>query len=115
MMHRGAGILTVTLFTRLVGSSVAKPKLKVADDEFPTGQLTPEGAASDLARAFITHDALRFRAVCIRPYGAGQARVEYSQYLDGTAELICSQPSASSFASGATTGSHSSFPVLVSR
>jgi hypothetical protein len=41
--------LIVLLVASLVGSSAAKPRLRVAADGFPTGQATPEGAASDLA------------------------------------------------------------------
>ena len=69
-------------------SSAAKPRLKVARDGFPTGQATPEGAAGDLARAFMTRDATLFRNTCIRPYGSGQARVDYVAYLDGVADHL---------------------------
>ncbi len=65
----------------LISGSAAKPKLRVASDGFPTGQDTPEGAASDLARAFMMADTAQFRSVCIRPYGAGPA--DYLEYLDG--------------------------------
>jgi hypothetical protein len=71
------------LFSSCISSAAAKPKLKVANDGFPTGQDTPEGAASDLARAFMARDAARFRSICIRPYGAGQSRADYMGYLDG--------------------------------
>jgi hypothetical protein len=72
----------------LISASAAKPRLKVAGDGFPTGQGTPEGAASDLARAFMTQDALRFRSTCVRPYGAGKARAEYTEYLDGVSSHL---------------------------
>ena len=81
--------LIVLLVASLVGSSAAKPRLKVAADGFPTGQATPEGAASDLARAFIVGDAVGFRNICIRAYGGGQARVQYSQYLNGVSDCFC--------------------------
>jgi hypothetical protein len=62
--------------------------MRVATDGFPMGQSTPEGAASDLARAFMSRDAVAFRNICLRPYGGGKARAEYEQYLDGvTAHL----------------------------
>ena len=82
-MRNSTIALTVFLGFSLMASSVAKPRLKVAADGFPAGQTTPEGAASDLARAFMMRDAARFRSVCIRPYGAGRARTDYSAYLDG--------------------------------
>jgi len=80
--------LIVLLVASLVGSSAAKPRLKVAADGFPTGQATPEGAASDLARAFIAGDAVGFRNICIRAYGGGQARAEYTQYLNGVSDHL---------------------------
>jgi hypothetical protein len=72
----------------LNGNSAAKPKIRVAGDGFPTGQDTPEGAASDLARAFMMRDAAQFRRICLRPYGAGQARAEYIEYLDGVSNHL---------------------------
>lgn len=76
------------LVVSLVGASAAKPRLKVAVDGFPTGQATPEGAASDLARAFIVGDAVGFRNICIRAYGSGQARSEYTQYLNSVSDHL---------------------------
>ena len=73
------------IFTMLLGLSIIafaeKPKPQVAQDGFPTGQTSPEGAASDLARAFIKQDVHWFRSLCVRPYGAGQSRTEYVAYL----------------------------------
>jgi hypothetical protein len=74
--------LTVLLLLCFVGASTAKPRITVATDGFPTGQDTPEGAAVDLARAFMRQDAAQFRQICIRPYGAGSARADYVKYLD---------------------------------
>jgi len=88
MSRRRTATLIVLLISSLVGSSAAKPRLKVAADGFPTGQATPEGAASDLARAFMARDAAGFRNICIRPYGGGQARTEYAQYLNGVSEHL---------------------------
>jgi hypothetical protein len=75
--------LVVLLASCLISTSAAKPKLRVADDGFPTGQGTPEGAATDLARAFMMRDAGWFRSICIRPCGGGKAGAEYIEYLDG--------------------------------
>ena len=33
-------------------------------------------------------DATRFRSICIRPYGAGQARAKYMEYLDGVSDYL---------------------------
>jgi hypothetical protein len=62
--------------------------LRIAADGFPTGPATPEGAASDLARAFMMRDAAWFRSICIRPYGGGQAGAEYIEYLDGVSDHL---------------------------
>ena len=88
MPRRRILTLIVLLVASLVGSSVAKPRLKVAADGFPTGQATPEGAASDLARAFIAGDAVGFRNICIRVYGGGQTRAEYTQYINGVSDHL---------------------------
>lgn len=53
----------------------------VAKDGFPTGTGTPEGAACDLARAFIHDDAALFLATCIEPYGTAAARQARHQFL----------------------------------
>jgi hypothetical protein len=72
MLYQKNGIVTALLLLILIGNSSAKPKLKVANDGFPAGQNTPEGAATDLARAFMTRDAFAFRKVCIRHEGPRQ-------------------------------------------
>jgi hypothetical protein len=81
-------ILALLLVAALVSGSEARPKLRVSSDGFPTGQATPEGAASDLARTFMTRDAAWFRRICIRPYGAGKSRADYSEYLAGVSENL---------------------------
>lgn len=84
-------VLVTLLVSCLISSSAAKPKVRVASDGFPTGQDTPEGAASDLARAFASRDAAQFRRICIRPYGAGQSRADYVEYLAGVADHLKSE------------------------
>jgi len=44
-----------------------KSALVVSADGFPSGNATPEGAACDLARAFIKTDAELFKKSCIEP------------------------------------------------
>jgi hypothetical protein len=88
MSYRNSSILAGLLLFVLAGSSPAKPKLKVAADGFPAGPTTPEGAATDLTRAFMQRDAAMFRKVCIRPYGEGQGRAEYTSYLDGVSDHL---------------------------
>ena len=75
-----ASAVTVGFATR---DSATKPKLRVSGDGFPFGQSTPEGAATDLARAFIQRNAVIFRTICIRPYGDGRVRADYVEYLAG--------------------------------
>jgi hypothetical protein len=76
-------ILSVVICS-LAADKAAKPKLKVAADGFPASQDTPEGAASDLARSFIKRDVALFTNTCIRPFGGGQARTNYQEFLDST-------------------------------
>jgi hypothetical protein len=75
--------LAALLISSLIAVSASKSNLRVGTDGFPTGQSAPEGAATDLARAFMTDDADWLRRVCLRPYGAGQSLAEYTKYLDG--------------------------------
>jgi len=65
-----------------------KPKLRVAADGLPAGHDTPEGAACDLARAFIQRDAKLFQETCIRPYNGGKGLADYTKFLKATAESI---------------------------
>ncbi len=88
MLYRTPIILIALLFSLFLASATAKPKITVARDSFPTGQSTPEGAAADLARAFMAADPARFRSICVRPYGAGEARAEYENYLAGVVEHL---------------------------
>jgi hypothetical protein len=83
MLSRSNLALVVLLASCLISTSAAKPKLRVGADGFPTGQGTPEGAATDLARAFMMRDAGWFRSICARPYGGGKAGAAYIEYLDG--------------------------------
>jgi len=66
----------------------SKPILKVGKDGLPSGHATPEGAACDLARAFIQHNVSLFNSTCIKPFGGGKGRKEYSAFLQQTAQSI---------------------------
>ena len=72
-------IFTVILCATAADTN-ALPRLKVAADGFPSGHDTPEGAACDLARAFIKRDAGLFTNTCIRLYGP----VGYTTFLTNT-------------------------------
>ena len=63
----------------------AKLPVKVGDDGFPAGSNTPEGAACDLARAFIHCDTVLFLSTCLTPYGSTDTRDAYTKFLDGVA------------------------------
>jgi len=65
-----------------------KPKLMVAPDGFPYGHDTPEGAACDLARAFINRDVALFRGTCIRLYAGGDGPPDYAKFLKATSETM---------------------------
>jgi hypothetical protein len=79
-------IFSVTVCS--LAADKAKPKLKVAADGLPSGHDTPEGAACDLARAFIKRDASLFTNTCIRLYGGGKGPAEYAEFLKSTVESI---------------------------
>jgi hypothetical protein len=65
----------------LCASSAKKPVRTVAADGLPEGRSTPEGAACDLARAFMQHDSALFRRIVIPPHG-GKSGTEYAAFLD---------------------------------
>lgn len=88
-------MLTAIAFLTLAACSFAaedpvdaKPKIDVAADGFPTGQETPEGAACDLARAFINRDDVLFSKTCIRAHSGGAAKDEYASFLKDTIKSI---------------------------
>lgn len=66
------------------GAEEAKKKIQVAADGFPFGQDTPEGAACDLARAFIQRDTKLFKSTCLRSYGPE----DYAKFLSDTVAAI---------------------------
>jgi hypothetical protein len=65
-----------------------KPVLIVQPDGLPAGHATPEGAACDLARAFMTSDVALFKSTCIKPFGAGNLRRDYSAFLQQTSAAM---------------------------
>jgi hypothetical protein len=65
-----------------------RPILKVEKDGYPSGHDTPEGAACDLARAFIQRDAALFKETCIPLFGGGQNRDAYKAFLDSAKQGI---------------------------
>jgi hypothetical protein len=78
--------LTVITCVLLAASSVlaantVKPKIKVAKDGFPVGHDQPEGAACDLARAFIKHDPALFTNTCVKLYAGGKGPEDYAKFL----------------------------------
>ncbi len=78
-------LLSKTIFLWLVASRMfaSEPAVTVAKDGFPTGNHSPEGAACDLARAFIRDDPALFLAACVEPFGDPEARMARHQFLQG--------------------------------
>ncbi|CAN5478027.1 hypothetical protein BH09VER1_BH09VER1_27110 [soil metagenome] len=60
----------------------AKAPIRVSEDGFPSGSVTPEGAACDLARAFIRRNGMLFMKVCMPPFGAPESKDAYQDFLD---------------------------------
>ena len=81
MIRWGLTICLVVLAAMALGQAT-KPTIKVAKDGTPTGQSTPEGAACDLARAFIIRDAALFRKVTIKPRGDASHPDDYSKFIE---------------------------------
>ncbi len=65
-----------------------KQELKVAADGLPSGHDTPEGAACDLARAFINRDESLFSRTCVRLYAGGKGPEAYAKFLRETLQSI---------------------------
>jgi len=65
---------------------------------WPAGHDTPEGAACDLARAFIEHDPQLFEAVCIRPLGGGASKTQYDSFRAQMLEHISAAANDASIA-----------------
>ncbi|MEO1129201.1 MAG: hypothetical protein AAFX05_05755 [Planctomycetota bacterium] len=55
----------------------------LAEDGYPTGRSTPEGAAADLTRAFVENDFEQFLAVAVEPFGEGESLQCYQTYYEG--------------------------------
>jgi len=81
--------------------SVDKPTIFVHKDGFPTGNETPEGAASDLMRAFINRDAELFhqRRWVVSCEGYNDPRDAYNYFLAHTPALLTPETSEEGSAS----------------
>jgi len=79
-------ILAILSCTAMGSTQAHKPILNVLKDGYPGGHASPEGAACDLARAFIGKDASLFKQTCIEPFGGGELRKSYEQFLKSTAQ-----------------------------
>ncbi len=60
----------------------------MAADGLPSGHNTPEGAACDLARAFINRDENLFSRTCVRLYVGGKGPEAYAKFLRETIQSI---------------------------
>ncbi len=76
-----------TLMCFVARGQVTKPNLRVAADGFPSGHDTPEGAACDLARAYINRDEKLFSATCVRLY-EHNGPLAYAEFLHGAIQEI---------------------------
>jgi hypothetical protein len=69
-------------------ATTEKPSIKVLADGFPAGHDSPEGVATDLARAFIKRDFALFESSAIKPFGGGESRKNYEKFIAGVKEGI---------------------------
>ncbi len=89
MPYRSIRLAMISMVLILASSGAAdakndKPKIAVAPDGFPTGLDTPEGAASDLERAYINHDSNLFANVCIGLYVNHTGPALYDKFMRET-------------------------------
>jgi hypothetical protein len=93
MMKKLLALLIIggLICSNLAAGTASLPKIKVAKDGFPTGQDTAEGAACDLARSYIHCDSASFQKICVQPYGTGQSRKAYQNYLLDTISHLRSE------------------------
>lgn len=62
-----------------------QPEPRVGSAEVWAELSTPEAAAEELFRSYITLDAERFRRACARPFGDGRTRDQYARFIEGAA------------------------------
>ena len=73
--------------TRAAGLA-ATHTIRLASDGFPTGQDSPEGAACDFSRAFISCDASAFLRLCAPTFGKGEGNEEYARFREHVVESM---------------------------
>jgi hypothetical protein len=88
LMRVAASFAVLIAVAGAVADEKEKPAIRVTADGFPSGHDTPEGAACDLARAFIKRDAKMFEDACIKPFSGGKSREEYTAFLKETTAAI---------------------------
>ena len=103
MKTTGLILILALLCAMTCFASPSKRVLTVAEDGYPTGYSTPEGAACDLARAFIRRDPSLFESTCIRPFGGGQSRAKYEAFLKQTAASIAAEAKKTTPSAGGPT------------
>jgi len=59
---------------------------QIAKDGFPTGQSTPEGAASDMARALMTNNVVLLKASTLETFGTGRTQKIYESSMEKMVE-----------------------------
>jgi hypothetical protein len=83
-----AACTSLPLWSGTVETQTAKPKVRAVADGFPSGQSTPEGAASDVVRSLINRDDKLFSNTCVRLYVDGNGPAAYAQFLEETVRNI---------------------------
>lgn len=75
--------------TTMPAAPATRTTIQIGADGFPVGHDSPEGAASDLARAFIKCDGRLFDKTCVRLYAnGGTGPAAYAKFLRDTAEAM---------------------------
>lgn len=84
-------LISMIWMTTVYGNTtIKKPSLSITADGLPAGHSTPEGAACDLARAFIKYDDVLFKDTCIQGgiYGNGANRKKYDKFIKSNVEQM---------------------------
>jgi len=81
-MNKILQLLLIALFSSI--ACAQKPRLvSLAEDGFPEGSSTPEGAACDLVRAFINLDSEQFQKTCLPKMKSGTPSAKkYNQFIE---------------------------------
>jgi hypothetical protein len=81
MRRQLLALLPIFLSATTTVAQTSKPVLVVKPDGFPSGHGSPEGVASDFARAFIKRDAGLYSDCIVKPFGGTENQRRVKAFL----------------------------------